>query len=198
MNPQQGEQQGSEPPLIIPPVRQGYGGRPAHRSPPPPVRKRAAAYMAPAGGARVRQDSLTRSRRRRGPGAGRAARKGRMGALRSCLGRRAAGTTRPPASRAGRRRGGRGAGAGRARARAGAAAVAEQQPRRAEGRPGGPADAGAGAERTPRSGPRTGASRRRGGRPPVVPPAPPSPVAWPAPSPPPDGRDGRRRRRPLR
>ena len=41
MNPQQGEQQGSEPPLIIPPVRQGYGGRPAHRSPPPPVRKRA-------------------------------------------------------------------------------------------------------------------------------------------------------------
>ena len=59
MNPQQGEQQGSEPPLIIPPVRQGYGGRPAHRSPPPPVRKRAAAYMAPARAApRVRQDSL--------------------------------------------------------------------------------------------------------------------------------------------
>ena len=60
MNPQQGEQQGSEPPLQIPPVRQGYGRRPAHRSPPPPVRKRAAAYMAPARAApRVRQDSLT-------------------------------------------------------------------------------------------------------------------------------------------
>ena len=49
MNPaEQGSQQGSEPPLRIPPVRQGYGKRPAHRSPPPPVRKRAAAYMAPA------------------------------------------------------------------------------------------------------------------------------------------------------
>ena len=68
MNPQhgsqgsepQGSQQGSEPPLQIPPVRQGYGRRPAHRSPPPPVRKRAAAYMAPARAApRVRQDSLT-------------------------------------------------------------------------------------------------------------------------------------------
>ena len=60
MNPQQGEQQGSEPPLQIPPVRQGYGRRPAHRSPPPPVRKRAAAYMAPARAApRVRQDSLS-------------------------------------------------------------------------------------------------------------------------------------------
>ena len=57
---QQGGQQGSEPPLQIPPVRQGYGRRPAHRSPPPPVRKRAAAYMAPARAApRVRQDSLT-------------------------------------------------------------------------------------------------------------------------------------------
>ena len=64
MNPQQsqqGAQQGAQqPPLQIPPVRQGYGRRPAHRSPPPPVRKRAAAYMAPARAApRVRQDSLT-------------------------------------------------------------------------------------------------------------------------------------------
>ena len=61
MDSQQGSQQGAQqPPLQIPPVRQGYGRRPAHRSPPPPVRKRAAAYMAPALAApRVRQDSLT-------------------------------------------------------------------------------------------------------------------------------------------
>jgi len=55
-----------QPPLRIPPVRQGYrsatagAARPRRPAPRPPVRKRAAAYMAPAFAprARVRQESL--------------------------------------------------------------------------------------------------------------------------------------------
>ena len=210
MNPQQGSQQGAQqgaqqPPLIIPPVRQGYGGRPAHRSPPPPVRKRAAAYMAPAPAA----PACGRTRSPLPPPAAKAPAPAAQAP--------AAQPRRTPGcatfmSRARHWRWHNGKygrvaldGARRPRRRRRPRLSPEPEPEPEPGapprspnnnrvapkksRPGGPADAGAGAER--RRDPGCVPARASGaaaGKP-VVPPAPPSPVAWPAPSPP-RGRDG--------
>ena len=190
MNPQQGAQQGAQqPPLHHPAGPPGL--RPAARAPVAAAARAQAApprHMAPARAApRVRQDSLTTlppPARAAAP----AAQPSRTPGSATCTCRATrTGTTFlvTQASRAGRRpRRPRRRRRPRPSPRRRAAAVAEQQPRRAEGRPGG-ARAGAGAERrrdpgrvpARAGGAAAGQARRAAGAA--------SPVAWPAPSPPP-------------